>query len=290
MDSGSPRASIERAPATPLDENNALFRPELTNGPIGHFRSAAPRGGCRRPSSEQNTANCSSWPSPAVPGRSASVTGVVYPAQRGAGDCGYDTTDYAHPSTSTSLLVVVAMAQLEQVLNFRIAQKGFRLFAIRKFDDDHAFGFPVALDRRGHGALNDICPGMLRDEGGDLREVFPKTAEVIHRQIEHQIRFHAPPREPALGAGVRAVPQTVPRMKLTRAKTPCTRETVLLYLVQIRAEHRHETQRICHRLLFHRHRVRCVASIARSPRSRPVRTRRFCTNFRALTAHIPMRR
>src|SRR6202048_4232237 len=38
---------------------------------------------------------------------------------------------------------------------------------------------------------------MFCDECRDFSDVFSKTPEVIHRQVEHQIRFHSLPREPS---------------------------------------------------------------------------------------------
>jgi hypothetical protein len=38
---------------------------------------------------------------------------------------------------------------------------------------------------------------MFRDECGDFSDVFSETSKVIHRQVEHQIRFHSLPREPS---------------------------------------------------------------------------------------------
>jgi hypothetical protein len=40
---------------------------------------------------------------------------------------------------------------------------------------------------------------MLCDEGRNFSDVFFETSEVIHRQVEHQIRFHSSPREPLIG-------------------------------------------------------------------------------------------
>jgi hypothetical protein len=37
---------------------------------------------------------------------------------------------------------------------------------------------------------------MFCDERRDFSDVFSETPEVIHRQVEHQIGFHALPREP----------------------------------------------------------------------------------------------
>src|SRR5216684_3959630 len=36
---------------------------------------------------------------------------------------------------------------------------------------------------------------MFCDECRDFSDVFSETTEVIHRQVEHQIRFHSLPRE-----------------------------------------------------------------------------------------------
>src|SRR6266849_5414355 len=38
---------------------------------------------------------------------------------------------------------------------------------------------------------------MFCDECGDFSDVFSEPTEIIHRQVEHQIRFHSGPREPA---------------------------------------------------------------------------------------------
>ena len=38
------------------------------------------------------------------------------------------------------------MSHLEQVLDFKVTQECFRVFAFWKFDDDHACGFPIALN------------------------------------------------------------------------------------------------------------------------------------------------
>src|SRR2546430_12021697 len=38
---------------------------------------------------------------------------------------------------------------------------------------------------------------MFCDECRNFSNVFSETAEVIHRQVEHQIRFHSLPRKPA---------------------------------------------------------------------------------------------
>ena len=101
-----------------------------------------------------------------------------------------NASDQVQPSASTSLLVVVACRILEQVLDFRVAQKGLRILSRRKLDDDHALGLPVAFDRRGHDSLHDVFAGMSCDVCRDFGDVVPESGEIIHRQVEHQIRLH----------------------------------------------------------------------------------------------------
>src|SRR5947199_7572589 len=38
---------------------------------------------------------------------------------------------------------------------------------------------------------------MLCDECRDFSDIFSETAEISHRQVEHQIRLHSSPREPS---------------------------------------------------------------------------------------------
>src|SRR5689334_3414991 len=83
------------------------------------------------------------------------------------------------------------MAHPEKVLDSRVAQKGFRVRALRKFDDDHAVGLPIALDRLWFNTPDDVFSRMPCDVRGYFSNVCHETTEVIHREVEHQIRFHS---------------------------------------------------------------------------------------------------
>src|SRR3954468_714503 len=83
------------------------------------------------------------------------------------------------------------VTHLEQVLDFRVAKKRLGLFAFGKLDDDQAFGFPITFDGGRLDTLNEISAGMLCDERRNLRDILFEASEIIHRQVEHQIRFHA---------------------------------------------------------------------------------------------------
>src|SRR4030081_759461 len=55
---------------------------------------------------------------------------------------------------------------------------------------------------------------MFCDECRDFSDVFSEATEVIHRQVEHQIRFHSLPREPSSD-------QFAVRMEGVENKTVC---------------------------------------------------------------------
>src|SRR5580704_1842527 len=79
------------------------------------------------------------------------------------------------------------VTDFEQVLDIRVAQERFGIFAQRELDDDHAFRCPITLDRCRWNSANDIFAGMSCDVRGDFRDVSAETGKVVDREIEHQI-------------------------------------------------------------------------------------------------------
>jgi len=72
------------------------------------------------------------------------------------------------------------VTDFEQVLNIRVTQERFGIFAEGELNDDHALWCPITLDRCRRNSLNDILTGMSRNVRGDFGDVPAEPSKVIY--------------------------------------------------------------------------------------------------------------